>query len=79
MIAERRIFLSPTNLDEMFEAIRNANAANPQFPVGRLMDMAASIARAQLNVRAGSVTDEEMVWGLRALVPIWDEEDQKWL
>lgn len=47
--------------------------------IGVLLDRAASIALAIPRSRAHEASDEQLAWGLRALIPMWDEERQVWL
>ena len=63
----------------MVPALLAAHEAHPNVPIGKLMEKAASISRAELNVRAGSVSNDELLFGLKALVPEWDEETSQWL
>lgn len=60
-------------VDKVSEALVVAHQHNPQFRLGKLMEMAASIGTATLKQRTSGATDEELLFGLRALVP--DPED----
>lgn len=51
---------------------------HPDWTLGKLLQSAASIARGQIRLNPGVVTDEELSHGLRALVPDdWEMEGKK--
>lgn len=60
-------------IDKLIEDLLAAHESNPKFNVGQLIENAAKIATATLTANPGAVSDEELAWGLRALVP--DPED----
>lgn len=62
----------------MLDAVREAWVHHQNWSLGRLLQSAASISRGQLRMNPGSLTDEEILVGLRALIPDeWEQELQK--
>ena len=64
---------------EIAEALEEACQANPELTVGHIVSSAATIGRASFRDHPKNATNEEILFGLRALVPVWDEELGKWL
>lgn len=55
--------------DALLQEVENAWDYHPDWTLGKLLQSAASIARGQVRLNPAVVSDEELVVGLRALVP----------
>lgn len=60
-------------MSALIEAIVAAQEAHPTWPHGKLIMHAYKIERGELNVNPGYATDDQLLVGLKALVPDDDE------
>lgn len=62
----------------MLDAVREAWVHHQDWPLGKLLQSAASVSRGQLRMNPGTLTDEEILSGLKALIPDeWEQELSK--
>lgn len=57
------------------DAVREAWAHHQNWTLGKLLESAASAARGQVRLNPSVVSDEELVKGLKAMIPAdWEIE-----
>lgn len=66
-----------TDQERMIAQITETWAYHPKWKIGRLLSSAASISRAELRINPLHVSDDEILAGLKALIPDVDPETGK--